>query len=335
MDVTVLKTDVTCNNGNDGALQAEVTGGASPLRYTWRNESGAEVGNNDLPAGTYWVVATDQQGCTQEKSITLYEPEAIVINVKSIPVCMGKANGEVWVDASGGVAPYQYSINGGATFQDNGIFKSVAAGVYEVQVTDGNKCPQFARAEVVVRKDAPQPNFIVATRQNALDTLVIKEISVPRPDSIEWTFDPAIDVLEDDFWSPLIKVKEPGNYPISMRGFFGGCDYTHTQVLTIDPYDPERQMNLTGRAGSINEVTAVPNPSDGRFNVTVELHAKQSLVIKVIDLLGLPYFYERWENTKSVSKEIDLSEKSLASGIYIMQVITDNDSREVRIAIGH
>jgi large repetitive protein len=333
MEVTLLKTDVTCHSGNDGAVQAEVSGGASPLHYVWKDESGFTVNNSNLKAGAYSLIVTDAHGCTQEKSVMVDEPEAISVKTTIIPVCVGKTNGELWLEADGGISPYHYSIDGGITFYNESKFKSVAAGSYTVNITDQNNCLQQAKAEVTVRNDQPEPNFIVATKQNALDTLIIREISVPKPDSVEWFFDSSITVVKNDSWAPEIIVNEPGNYTVAMKGFFGGCDYTHTLALTIDPYDPDRPKEPTALLKAIKEMTVSPNPNNGVFNVAVVLHTKQQLVMKVFDVLGNVYFRESWDKTTSVTKEIDLSSRSLTAGIYVIQVITNNDAREVRIAI--
>ncbi|SNS34406.1 Ig-like domain-containing protein, partial [Dokdonia pacifica] len=50
-------------------------------------------------------------------------------------LCNGEATGSLEVSATGGVAPYQFSINGGSN-QSSGIFNNLLAGVYTVTVTD-------------------------------------------------------------------------------------------------------------------------------------------------------------------------------------------------------
>jgi gliding motility-associated-like protein len=62
--------------------------------------------------------------------------------------------------ASGGVAPYQYSINAGGTYQPSGTFGSLAAGSYTIRIKDNVGCT----------KDVPvilgQPSALTATAVN-------------------------------------------------------------------------------------------------------------------------------------------------------------------------
>ncbi|WP_299768193.1 Ig-like domain-containing protein, partial [uncultured Dokdonia sp.] len=50
-------------------------------------------------------------------------------------LCNGEATGSLEVSATGGVAPYQFSIDGGTT-QASGVFNNLLAGTYTVTVTD-------------------------------------------------------------------------------------------------------------------------------------------------------------------------------------------------------
>jgi gliding motility-associated-like protein len=63
-----------------------------------------------------------------------------VNNVTTInATCSGSTNGSVTVTGSGGTAPYQYSLNGGA-FQASGAFNGLAAAGYTITVRDANLC---------------------------------------------------------------------------------------------------------------------------------------------------------------------------------------------------
>lgn len=333
MSVLIQKTDVSCFDGTNGAIETEVAGGTLPIQYLWSNNLGTASSLDNLRAGDYTLEVTDQQGCKQQQTATIQQPEQLIIGATAIPVCVGKPNGELRLSAEGGTAPYVYSSNAGSTYQEAALFTAVAAGTYTVVVKDARQCEASLQAEVSVRNDRPEPNFIVATKQNALDTLVIREISVPKPDSIEWTFDPDIKVLVNDPWSPQITVDEPGNYAISLKGFFDGCEYSHSLTLNINPFDPVRHNGLSTPSNGIKEMSVSPNPNNGTFEVVVELNTRQRLAMKVIDVLGMVRFQENWEQTLNVTKEVDLSTSTLASGIYVVQAITDTDVREVRIVI--
>ncbi len=56
--------------------------------------------------------------------------------------------GSITLVAASGQTPYQYSINGGTSFQNGGTFNNVTAGTYEVVITDANGCSAVAQVEV-------------------------------------------------------------------------------------------------------------------------------------------------------------------------------------------
>src|SRR5690606_11456608 len=56
------------------------------------------------------------------------------------PLCNGSADGDLNITASGGLAPLQYSIDNGVTFQATGTFTNQTAGIYNIVVEDANGC---------------------------------------------------------------------------------------------------------------------------------------------------------------------------------------------------
>ena len=75
-------------------------------------------------------------------SVTITQPLtqlAISITDQVNVVCAGINNGSITVSGSGGIAPIQYNINGGA-FQATGIFDNLAGGAYTIIAKDANNC---------------------------------------------------------------------------------------------------------------------------------------------------------------------------------------------------
>jgi gliding motility-associated-like protein len=60
-------------DGDNGFIDAVVTGGTEPYSYYW-NDGQSTSGINNLTAGTYSVVVTDENGCTASATINLNQP---------------------------------------------------------------------------------------------------------------------------------------------------------------------------------------------------------------------------------------------------------------------
>jgi len=133
---------VTCQGGNDGMIDLEITGGTGDLTYTWN--SGAE--SEDLASateGVYWLTVTDENGCefTSPKwEVPTIQPEAIVLatGVKNA-TSQYAIDGEAWVEADGGVAPYSYVWNDRLNSVTDTMFNATP-GSYLLVVTDDLGC---------------------------------------------------------------------------------------------------------------------------------------------------------------------------------------------------
>jgi CSLREA domain-containing protein len=94
-------------------------------------------------AGMYQVQAAviGNNGPSVNFNLTNWCALITVTSVQPTPLtCFGGANGSLTVQASGGIAPLQYSINNGQTFQTSNVFAGLAAGSYTVVVKDVNDC---------------------------------------------------------------------------------------------------------------------------------------------------------------------------------------------------
>ncbi|HKK62245.1 MAG TPA: T9SS type A sorting domain-containing protein, partial [Bacteroidales bacterium] len=142
---SVDQVDVLCNGDNTGSFTINAAGGTTPYLYSSDGvdfRSSAQF--NNLDAGTYSTVVRDKNDCVVEGTdITISQPEPLVssLSSKTDVVCYGENTGSLEVTASGGSAPYQYSIDGGTTNQeDNGLFDALTADTYDVTITDANGC---------------------------------------------------------------------------------------------------------------------------------------------------------------------------------------------------
>jgi len=169
----VLKVDVgTCTGDNTGEITITAIGGSGTYFYSIDNgqtfqDSAHFLG---LIAGTYYPFVKDQNNCTATyQSVTISQPNqlAIVNIVKGdVSTCFGDSNGFINIYATQGTPPYQYSIDGGLTFQSSLTFSGLSAGVYNIVVKDSVNC--------IVHGDSVtinQPSQIEITSQTHTDVV--------------------------------------------------------------------------------------------------------------------------------------------------------------------
>jgi len=141
-------TNVKCNSGTDGAVDISVGGGTPGYTYNWTGPGTYASTNEDisgLQAGTYYVTATDNNGCQITDSATVTEPQPIVITIDSTQdvLCNGGSSGYIYITVTDGTTPYSYSWTGPGPFTStNEDITGLAAGTYNLIVTDSNNCTQ-------------------------------------------------------------------------------------------------------------------------------------------------------------------------------------------------
>jgi SprB repeat/Secretion system C-terminal sorting domain len=323
---------VKCFGEKNGAIDFLLTGGSPPFKYSWTGSNKNSSSLSDLQAGVYKVKITDNAGCSDDFEIEVKQPDKLQMKLDVLPSCYNQNSGKVSVSAGGGIAPYKYAISGNNPYQDPPVFTSLRTGNYTVSTKDANDCVSKDDIQIIEKNGKSEPNFLVSTKRYASDTLVATEISVPKPDSVHWIFDPNIIVVKNDKWSPQILLKEAGKFVMSMTGYYGGCDYVITKTLTINPYDPQAVLIDKSKDKAIQEFEVFPNPSvNGNVTLSIKLGRKQYISVSIIDIMGLVRQTYKWDKVKEVNEAMVID--NIVTGLYVVRVITETDVRELRLII--
>lgn len=110
--------------------------------YLW---STGDTTQKILPTitGVYTVTVTSSNGCTGTATYNYTAPNPIVvaINNTTSPSCIPGCDGTATTNVAGGIAPYNYTISGGALISGSGFASNLCAGIiYTITVTDANGC---------------------------------------------------------------------------------------------------------------------------------------------------------------------------------------------------
>ena len=77
---------VSCNGASDGFIDPAVSGQFPPFSYSWQGPNGFSSNDSfidDLIAGTYTLTVTDENGCFEEITVELTQPDPIIITPSS------------------------------------------------------------------------------------------------------------------------------------------------------------------------------------------------------------------------------------------------------------
>jgi len=144
--VTLAPVSTKCNASCDGSISSAISGGTAPYTYSWAS---GETTNNltGLCAGNYSLTVKDATGCSTLVNTTIVQPVALKIDsALTKDLFCNSANsgnatkGSINLYASGGTAPYQYSIDSGGTYAASNSFVGLNPGKYYVTIQDSKGC---------------------------------------------------------------------------------------------------------------------------------------------------------------------------------------------------
>ncbi|MBK8620685.1 MAG: T9SS type A sorting domain-containing protein [Saprospiraceae bacterium] len=150
--ITVTGQDVSCFGADDGQILVEVSGGIPPYDISLSNGMNSMNGEFlSLPAGTYTVEVTDQSNQIAEETITISEPQELIITIESVTdnLCFEDFGGEIVVSADGGtnLTGYLFILNG-MTQNNTGTFSNLPNGAYNIIVSDDNGCEAITEVDI-------------------------------------------------------------------------------------------------------------------------------------------------------------------------------------------
>lgn len=331
LDVVGVNDTIICP-GSGAVLNVVPIGGTPSFIYQWNNAGGNAALVTVYPADTlqYIVSVTDGVGCTGEDTVIVNVPDAIMDSVLSFQPCDPlQPTGQIQIYPWGGVPPYQFSADNGLTWQSTGVFGSLAYGSYQFLIQDAIGCTLSATGNIDTNSLSPAPEFLVSTSPELGDTIVIVDISNPRPDSVVWDFPLGTVIVDTSMFSPAIIPADTGAFDVSMHAWYGSCEVILTRTISIEPFD-----SLSAQPWAMNAIDSLilyPNPNSGTFTAHTHLEGKQDFVVLVFDELGNERARvqvndsDEWTGQMSVSNPVP--------GNYILRVIAEYDSAEMVFVI--
>ena len=154
----MTQLNIACFGQNSGSATATPVG-VGPYDFIWTdagnnviqtstNQTGANTVNN-LGPGTYTVEVTDQNTlCVTYATVTITQPTALQVLIGSTPASCNQSNGTATATPQGGIGPYDFTwtdlannvLQTATNVAGANTCSNLAAGTYNIQVTDANGC---------------------------------------------------------------------------------------------------------------------------------------------------------------------------------------------------
>ena len=150
----IIVNQHTACGAADGSATAEATGGTTPYLFYWEHSGEYGETAENLEAGTYNLIVTDDNLCTTTGSVIINNsdgPEITSIDIEDAH-CYNSADGSVTVNITSGTAPYTFEWSNGHNGNEN-YLSELLPGNYTVQVTDASAC--MATSEFTVGSPDP------------------------------------------------------------------------------------------------------------------------------------------------------------------------------------
>lgn len=140
---------------NDGSITVAITGGTGPFEYSKNGGSSWQSSNlfSGLASGSYNIVVreTGQISCNDSGvfSVNSDTPDFDFTLTPTHETIGGASDGQISVTPTGTGAPFQYSKNGGSTWQLSNLFTGLPPGLYYITVRNDADTQQVTKSVTI------------------------------------------------------------------------------------------------------------------------------------------------------------------------------------------
>lgn len=216
----IAQTNPLCAGEANGTISVAASGGNLGYTYWLDNRLSQTMGQfTGLTQAEYTLKTLDRRGCQDTiRRVVLTWPKPLGAAIRSQPPrCVDDANGAISIQLTGGVGRYSGILSGtnqSVTAMDSLRYTNLAAGAYEVMVTDQNSCR--LRIPVVIARAEPLTPIQLGDSAVVCKGQSVTLDSKNAGKQISW-------LLNGQPFStlPIITATEPGLYTVSVKNATG------------------------------------------------------------------------------------------------------------------
>ena len=214
-----------------GTITINATGGAQPLQYSINGGTSYQSGNvfSNLGGGTYNIVVRDAAGCSRNSTTSLTSVNTVTETVaKTDATC--SAGGSITITAAGGAGGgYEYSINGGSSWQPSNVFNNVVPGNYTVMVREiSSQCTATQAVTVALNNNL---TFAAITDGSICRGASFSPVISSNATNYSWT--PTTGVSNPAIANPVLTPQNTTTYTVTAT--LGTCSLQRTVTVNVFP----------------------------------------------------------------------------------------------------
>jgi gliding motility-associated-like protein len=153
-----VENQISCVDKNDATLNVLINSANGPFNVVWTNSSNMSISNmtkvNNVGPGTYTVVVTDKNGCSNSRTVTVNQAQEITIITQITNAPCFDDLGKIEVSVSGNSAgfTYEWRLKGESTVISTNNTINAKAGIYTVKAISPGGCN--SEVEVMITQPA-------------------------------------------------------------------------------------------------------------------------------------------------------------------------------------
>lgn len=225
----------TSNNIASGQNSGNSFSWSGPNSFSSTQQNPNIPSASAVHAGVYTVVITNQFLCTRSAS------ETVSVNQKPVPSissqtnasCNGYGDGQVDINATGGFPNPDYLFTDGSTFNTDGIFTSLVAGLYTITVTDDNNCSNDINVTITEPAVLTAAPASPTTCDGSIATLSSNPAGGTSPYSYSWTGPNSFSSTSANP-SFTATAADAGTYTVTLSDVNGCVSSGYSTVLSIE-----------------------------------------------------------------------------------------------------
>ena len=325
---------ISCYGASDGSLIVSNTGGTGTITYEWQDATGSIVSNNqntgsNLSAGTYTVYVEDDNGCQENQSLDLNEPNQLEANVwvSNYPggfniSCYDLSDGWAQSLPTGGypgASGYQYlweNSSGVLIAQNDSAHNLPANDLYTVTVIDANGCQDIVTTALFTEPlpfvaDVTTTDYAGATHA-PFTVNFIDNTSSLDPYNFTWVWNDGIESAPNGTTTFAHEFTEEN---IGLNEVF--------VVLTNEITTCQDTVFFMIDAQGIPEITNVFTPNGDGINDEFSFgeHEMQKVIVQIFNRWGQEVY--AWEGENKKWKGVDKNNEDVPEGAYFYVLKAD------------